>query len=100
MTHIINGKEIAQNLRESLKTEISELKNKYNAVPGLTIVQIGNVIASSVYIKTKTKNANKVVINGIENQTDGKTKNKLVGDVDYDKVAIIASAITSIPGNV
>ena len=29
MTKIINGKEIAQNLRDSLKQEISELKNKF-----------------------------------------------------------------------
>ena len=66
MTHIINGKEIAQNLRESLKKEIDELKSKYNAVPGLAVVQVGNVAASSVYVKAKTKNAHEVGIEVID----------------------------------
>ena len=40
MTKIIDGKEIAQNLRNSLKKEISELKVKYSSVPGLAVVQV------------------------------------------------------------
>jgi len=70
MTKIINGKEIAQNLRESLKKEISELKNKFNAVPGLAVVQVGSVAASSVYVKAKTKSANEVGIEIIDHHLD------------------------------
>ena len=66
MTHIINGKEIAQNLRNNLKKEISELLNKYGSVPGLAVVQVGNVAASSVYVKAKTKNAQEVGIEVID----------------------------------
>jgi len=73
MTKIINGKEIAQNLRESLKKEISELKNIHNAVPGLAVVQVGNVTASSVYVKAKTKSANEVGIEVIDHHLDEKT---------------------------
>ena len=62
MTNIINGKKIAQNLRDKLKNEIIDLKNIYNAVPGLAVVQVGNVTASSVYVKAKTKSANEVGI--------------------------------------
>ena len=62
MTSIINGKEIAQNLRDKIKNEIIELKNIYNSVPGLAVVQVGNVAASSVYVKAKTKSANEVGI--------------------------------------
>jgi len=62
MTKIINGKEIAQNLRDSLKKEIIKLKEKYNSVPGLAVVQVGNVSASSVYVKAKSKSANEVGI--------------------------------------
>ena len=62
MTHIIDGKEIAKNLRGELKKEISEFKNKYNAVPGLAVIQVGNVAASSVYVKAKTKSAHEVGI--------------------------------------
>ncbi len=62
MTKIINGKEIAENLRNNLKKEIAILNNKYNKVPGLAVVQVGNVAASSVYVKAKTKSANEVGI--------------------------------------
>ena len=73
MTQIINGKEIAQNLRDSLKEEISKLKNKYNSVPGLAVVQIGNVAASSVYVKAKTKSANEVGIDVIDHHLEETT---------------------------
>jgi len=73
MTKIINGKEIAQNLRESLKREISELKNQYNSVPGLAVVQVGNVAASSVYVKAKTKSAHEVGIEIIDHHLDEST---------------------------
>ena len=55
MTHIINGKEIAQNLRNNLTKEISALKNKYESIPGLAVIQVGSVAASSVYVKAKLK---------------------------------------------
>ncbi|MDC0226611.1 bifunctional methylenetetrahydrofolate dehydrogenase/methenyltetrahydrofolate cyclohydrolase FolD [Alphaproteobacteria bacterium] len=70
MTKIINGKEVAQNLRNSLKKEIVELKNKFNAVPGLAVVQVGNVAASSVYVKAKTKSAHEVGIKVIDHHLD------------------------------
>ena len=73
MSQIINGKEIAQNLRNSLKKEIIELKNKYNSVPGLAVVQVGSVAASSVYIKAKTKSANEVGIKIIDHHLDETT---------------------------
>ena len=73
MTKIINGKEIAQNLRNSLKKEIDELKNKYNLVPGLAVVQVGTVAASSVYVKAKTKSANEVGIEVIDHHLNEST---------------------------
>ena len=62
MTKLINGKEIAQNLRNELKQEIEKLKIKTGKVPGLAVVQVGNVAASSVYVKAKTKSAKEVGI--------------------------------------
>lgn len=70
MTQIISGKEIAQNLRNSLKKEITDLRNKFNAVPGLAVVQVGNVAASSVYVKAKTKSANEVGIEIFDHHLD------------------------------
>ena len=70
MTHIINGKEIAQNLRNSLQKEIGQLKSKYGKVPGLAVVQVGNVTASSVYVKAKTKSAQEVGIKIIDHHLE------------------------------
>jgi methylenetetrahydrofolate dehydrogenase (NADP+)/methenyltetrahydrofolate cyclohydrolase len=70
MTHIINGREIAQNLRNNLKKEISELKNKFGDVPGLAVIQVGNIAASSVYVKAKTKNAQEVGIEVIDHHLE------------------------------
>ena len=70
MTTIIDGKEISKKLREDLNKEIKDLKNKYNAVPGLAVVQVGNVAASSVYVKAKTKSAKEVGIEVIDHHLE------------------------------
>jgi methylenetetrahydrofolate dehydrogenase (NADP+)/methenyltetrahydrofolate cyclohydrolase len=83
MTHIIDGKEMAQNFRDKLKNEIIELKHKYNAVPGLAVVQVGNVAASSVYVKAKTKSAHEVGIEVIDHHLDESTpQDQLLGLID------------------
>ena len=73
MTQIINGKEIAQNLKNNLKKEIIGLKRKHSLVPGLAVVQVGNVAASSVYVKAKTKSAEEVGIKVIDHHLDEST---------------------------
>ena len=70
MTIIIDGKEISKKLREDLNKEIKDLKKKYNAVPGLAVVQVGNVAASSVYVKAKTKSAKEVGIKVIDHHLE------------------------------
>lgn len=52
---IINGNEIAKQIREELKKEIQELKAKYNLVPGLATVLVGDDPASKVYVGQKEK---------------------------------------------
>ena len=76
MSKIIDGKIIAQNLRLELKNKIIELKNKYNKAPGLAVVQVGNVAASSVYVKAKTKSALEVGIEVIDHHLDDKITEK------------------------
>jgi methylenetetrahydrofolate dehydrogenase (NADP+)/methenyltetrahydrofolate cyclohydrolase len=41
-----------------------------------------------------------VGINRIQVEVDGETKNKLVGDVDFDEASRMAGAITPVPGGV
>lgn len=76
MTTLINGKEIAQNLRNQLKKEIDDLKSKVNKIPGLAVVQVGNVAASSVYVKAKTKSAKEVGIKVIDHHLSEETSEK------------------------
>ena len=57
---LIDGKKIAADLREELKKEVSELKIKYNKVPGLTVILIGELAPSQIYVRNKEKSANEV----------------------------------------
>ena len=52
---IISGTEIAKKIREELKQEIAELKEKHNLVPGLATVLLGEDPASQVYVGQKEK---------------------------------------------
>ena len=60
MPHILDGKKVAQKLKDQLKVEIENIKLKFNRIPGLAVIQVGNVAASSVYVKAKTKAAKEV----------------------------------------
>ena len=57
---LIDGKKIASELREDLKKEVSELKKKFNKVPGLTVILIGDLTPSQIYVRNKEKSANEV----------------------------------------
>ena len=57
---LIDGKKIAANLREELKKEVLALKAKHNEVPGLTVILIGDLAPSQIYVKNKEKSANEV----------------------------------------
>ena len=76
MTKLINGKEIAQNLRNELKKEIDNLRVKTGKIPGLAVVQVGSVAASSVYVKAKTKSAKEVGIEVIDHHLKEETSEK------------------------
>ena len=54
---LIDGKKIAAELRQEIKLEISQLKNKYKKVPGLTVILVGDLPASQIYVRNKEKSA-------------------------------------------
>ena len=60
---IIDGKKAAAELREELKKKIEKLKSTYNALPGLTVILVGEDPASKIYVKNKEKFAKEVGIN-------------------------------------
>jgi len=52
---IISGRDIAGEIKEELKQEIAELKQKHNLVPGLATVLVGENPASQIYVGQKEK---------------------------------------------
>jgi len=52
---IISGTEIAKQIREELKQEIAELKDRHNLVPGLATVLVGEDPASQSYVGGKER---------------------------------------------
>ena len=57
---LIDGKKEAALLREELKKEVINLKAKYNKVPGLTVILIGDLTPSQIYVRNKEKSAKEV----------------------------------------
>ena len=57
---LIDGKKIAAELREELKKEVLNLKTKHKKIPGLTVILIGDMTPSKIYVRMKEKAANEV----------------------------------------
>ena len=54
---IISGTEVAKTIREELKIEVAELKEKHAIVPGLVTILVGEDPASQSYVSAKNKTA-------------------------------------------
>ncbi|OGP94017.1 MAG: bifunctional 5,10-methylene-tetrahydrofolate dehydrogenase/5,10-methylene-tetrahydrofolate cyclohydrolase, partial [Deltaproteobacteria bacterium RBG_19FT_COMBO_56_10] len=65
---IINGKEIAAQVRAELRSEIQALKEKTGITPGLTVVLVGENPASLVYVRNKIKACEEVGINSVQHK--------------------------------
>ena len=57
---IIDGKKTAADLRSNLKNEVDNLKKKFNKVPGLTVILIGEYAPSKIYVRNKEKSASEI----------------------------------------
>lgn len=59
---LLEGKPLAEGLKISLKSEIEILKNKYSTAPSLSVIQLGDNPASSVYVNQQKKCADSLFI--------------------------------------
>ncbi len=80
---IIDGKKIAETLRQKLKKEIIEIKSSFKSVPGLTVILIGEDPASKIYVKNKEKFSKEIGINSAvikypENIEEKEVLNKII----------------------
>jgi len=57
---IINGTEIAQQIRQELHHEVAELKEKHGVVPGLVTILVGENPASVSYVTAKQKTSHEL----------------------------------------
>ncbi|HXX53371.1 MAG TPA: bifunctional methylenetetrahydrofolate dehydrogenase/methenyltetrahydrofolate cyclohydrolase FolD [Thermodesulfovibrionales bacterium] len=57
---IINGTEIAAQIREELKKQVTEMREKHNVVPGLVTILVGKNPASVSYVTGKHKAADEI----------------------------------------
>lgn len=76
MVKILSGKELAEKMRQEMKSETDELKMRHNLVPGLAVVLIGDNPASLSYVKGKEKACAQVGILSREYKFDADYKEK------------------------
>lgn len=72
---LINGKELAKNIRLELKEEVNELKKK-GINPKLAVIMVGDDKASAVYVRNKSKACEEIGIEFEEFLLDKSIKQK------------------------
>lgn len=89
MAEIIDGKKLAEKVRNSLTEEIKKLKKTKKVTPGLAVILVGNNPASQVYVKNKILACEKVGIKSFHYQLPEKTSQKklleLIHKLNKDK---------------
>lgn len=63
---IIDGKKIAQNLKNNIAIEVAELKKKHNITPTIAVILVGDDPASHIYVSAKEKQAKEVGMDSIK----------------------------------
>ncbi len=97
--NIISGKDIAAEIKEELKKEVEEMKEKHNVVPGLVTILVGQNPASLSYVTGKQKTAHELGFNSIQDdQPDDIPEEDLLKLVDkYNKDPEIHGILVQLP---
>ncbi|HAS54473.1 MAG: bifunctional 5,10-methylene-tetrahydrofolate dehydrogenase/5,10-methylene-tetrahydrofolate cyclohydrolase [Nitrospirae bacterium GWC2_57_13] len=96
---IISGTEIAAQIKEELKKEVTEMKDKHGVVPGLVTILVGENPASISYVTGKQKTAHELGFNSIQDdQPDDLSEADLLKLVDkYNKDPKIHGILVQLP---
>jgi len=88
VARILSGTELAQKMRNEMKAEAAELKQKHNLVPCLAVILVGDDPASISYVKGKEKACAEVGIDVRKHKFDAdypeKDLHKLISDLNRD----------------
>lgn len=80
MAQLLEGKVIAEKIKQQIKSEVEQLKSEYGKAPHLAAVQVGKNEASAVYLKSQIKNAENLGIEYKLHELDGNSTQKQVED--------------------
>ena len=96
---LINGNEVAQQIREELKQEVAQIKEKYNVTPGLVTILVGESPASISYVTAKQKTSKDLGFYSIQdNQPQNITEEQLLNLIDkYNKDPKIHGILVQLP---
>jgi methylenetetrahydrofolate dehydrogenase (NADP+)/methenyltetrahydrofolate cyclohydrolase len=85
---LINGKEISEIIVNELRNDVDNFKNQ-QITPTINIFQIGDVAASSIYVRNKKRLCDKIGVNcniiKLEEQVGENELIKLINDSNNDK---------------
>ncbi|RMF05675.1 bifunctional methylenetetrahydrofolate dehydrogenase/methenyltetrahydrofolate cyclohydrolase FolD [Candidatus Woesearchaeota archaeon] len=88
MAKIIDGKKVAEEIKENLKVEVSEFREKNGFPPGLAVVQVGNNPASTAYVSFKQKACEQTGIYSVKHHLDESVSEEellsLIGKLNSD----------------
>ncbi|MEW6274260.1 MAG: tetrahydrofolate dehydrogenase/cyclohydrolase catalytic domain-containing protein [Bacillota bacterium] len=96
---IISGTEIAKQIREEIKEEVKNLKEKYNVTPGLVTILVGENPASVSYVTGKQKTAKELGFYSVQdNQPADITEDQLLALIaQYNKDPLIHGILVQLP---
>lgn len=96
---LINGNEIARQIRDELKQETEHLKSGHNVVPGLVTILVGQNPASQSYVTAKQKTAKELGFYSIQdNQPDSITEEDLLALIEkYNNDPQIHGILVQLP---
>ena len=71
VSNIINGKEIAANLRKGIALKTTAAKDNFGVTPTLAVILVGTDPASEIYVRNKEKAAHETGMNSIQFKLSG-----------------------------
>ncbi len=96
---IISGTEIAKQIREELKAEVAEMKEKHGVTPGLVTILVGEDPASVSYVTAKQRTAHELGFHSIQDtQPADLSEEDLLSLIDkYNKDDSIHGILVQLP---
>jgi methylenetetrahydrofolate dehydrogenase (NADP+)/methenyltetrahydrofolate cyclohydrolase len=96
---IISGTEIAKQIREELKQEVAELKDKHGLTPGLVTILVGENPASVSYVTAKQRTAHDLGFHSVQdNQPEDITEDQLLALIEkYNQDPEIHGILVQLP---